>query len=105
SRFCKLLSWGLPKAYSIGSPDLLDRVAQRDPRDQREATAYREEHKAADQPEMQPGDRQEMRQAGVAKRLFHFFGHRAALAGYHRRGDPARRAGQRGGDAPGHLVA
>jgi hypothetical protein len=43
--------------------DLLDRIAQRQKRDQRQTAAHREKHKAADQAEMQPGDRQQMRQA------------------------------------------
>ena len=65
--------------------DLLDRIAQCQPGDQRQAAAHRKEHKAADEAEMKPGDRQEMRQAGLAKRLLDLLGHRAALAGDGRR--------------------
>src|SRR6478672_2768260 len=54
---------------------------------------------------MQSSDREEMRQAGIAKRLLHLLGHRAALTGNDRRSDAARRAGQGRGDAAGHLVA
>ena len=54
---------------------------------------------------MQPGDRQEMRQAGFAKGLLDLLGHRAALAGDQCRGDAAGRAGQHRGDAPRHLGA
>src|ERR1043166_2943095 len=53
---------------------------------------------------MQSSDHEEMRQAGIAERLLHLLGHRAALAGNDRRSDAARRAGQGRGDAAGHLV-
>src|ERR1051326_6402644 len=53
---------------------------------------------------MQSGDREEMRQSGIAKRLLRLLGHRAALARNDGRGDATRRAGQRRGDAARHLV-
>ncbi len=54
---------------------------------------------------MQPGDRQQMRQAGLAECLLDLLGHRAALAGDHRGGDAAGRAGQRRVDPRRHLGA
>jgi hypothetical protein len=42
---------------------------------------------------MQPGDRQEVRQAGIAERLDDLLVDRAALAGDEGRGDPAGRPG------------
>ena len=46
---------------------------------------------------MQSGDRQQVRQAGIAERLLDLFGDRAAFAGDQRRGDPScrRRAAPR----------
>src|SRR5271166_5884694 len=54
---------------------------------------------------MQPRDRQEMLQAGLAERLLDLFGDRTPLAGDQRRGDAAGRARQYGGYPPRHLGA
>ena len=85
--------------------DLLDRIAQGNPGDQRQAAAHGEKHKGADEAEMQPGDRQQVRQAGIAEGLLDLFRDGAALAGDQRRSDPAGRAGQHGVDPPRHLGA
>ena len=48
--------------------DLLDRVAQRHKRDQRQTGAHREKDKPADQPQMQTGDRQQVLQPATVER-------------------------------------
>ena len=85
--------------------DFLDRVAQRDRRDQRQSAAHGEKHKGADEPQMQPGNRQQVRQTGIAEGLLDLFLYRAAFAGDQRRSDTAGRARKNGRDPPRHLGA
>ena len=54
---------------------------------------------------MQPGYRQQVRQAGIPERSLDLLGDRAPLAGDQRRGDPAGRAWEYRVDPPCHLGA